>query len=237
MVGVAGRCAIMGAGRGGHWGPPGPGFLPPPSPSPMKEKVPSVVDALPYADAPPPRSSRDAVEALIAAEMGAMARSGVTLEAYEGRLPPVPGKREEGLFAEELRRVEMGKEKEKAIDAKRMEMDEPEEGASLEEWEKALENAMAQHEHTQNRLMNLELLELHGANAWKAHLEHLERTDEHLHNLLKIARGEVDAVNQMRERDHGRAMAELKKLEVEFDATVQRSGQIRAAIAALGHNA
>ena len=44
----------------------------------------------------------------------------------------------------------------------------------LKAWGRSVGNAQAQLEHQDNRLVNLELLQRHGANTWRAHLQALE---------------------------------------------------------------
>jgi len=188
------------------------------------------IDALAYASADAvPASLRHEAETRIAAEMGTMAREGVSLATFERRLPSLPAMSSSTLFAQELQRVESGKESSPAIDTDRARMDEPAEGSSLEEWERALANAEVQYEHTQTRILNLELLEKYGVSAWKVHLQHLERMEANLRRHLSEQKEAVEAINQARRRDHASADAELSKLSAQYQSLVQRTADIRAA--------
>eukprot|EP00326_Haptolina_ericina_P030515 CAMPEP_0181171352 /NCGR_PEP_ID=MMETSP1096-20121128/1862_1 /TAXON_ID=156174 ORGANISM="Chrysochromulina ericina, Strain CCMP281" /NCGR_SAMPLE_ID=MMETSP1096 /ASSEMBLY_ACC=CAM_ASM_000453 /LENGTH=147 /DNA_ID=CAMNT_0023258991 /DNA_START=112 /DNA_END=555 /DNA_ORIENTATION=- len=48
----------------------------------------------------------------------------------------------------------------------------------LAAWQASVDNAHSQLEHQANRLCNLELLQKHGANAWRAHLNALEAANK-----------------------------------------------------------
>ena len=75
-----------------------------------------------------------------------------------------------------------------AIDTNRFRLEAPS-TSSLESWTSAIDNAQAQLEHQQNRMINLELVNKFGSNSWKIHNYQLE----HAKNLIKTQADEIRA--------------------------------------------
>ena len=93
-----------------------------------------------------------------------------------------------------------GKQKQKRIDQTRYALDAPT-TQSLADWDAANQNALAQLEHQQNRLVNLELLQKHGPDAWRHHNEVLSNVVEALRGDVDSMKREIEELNQARKAD------------------------------------
>ena len=109
------------------------------------------------------------------------------------------------LVAAELGRASKGQAM-APLDMARYELRAPEEARQSDPaaWAKSVENAQAQLQHQAARLVNLELLQKHGANAWLVHNYQLEA-------MVKAVQAEVD-----------RLQKEMLELNVQRKATQVR---------------
>ncbi|CAM9431980.1 unnamed protein product, partial [Choristocarpus tenellus] len=103
------------------------------------------------------------------------------------------------LLKEEWDRVSAGIPM-KVIDTSRYELQQPQGPMAEDEeaWKGAVDNARAQIEHQQNRLLNLELLQNYGASLWLRHNKAAEEMEGVLVNQVKRAREEAEGINAQR---------------------------------------
>ncbi|KAI9336744.1 Pre-mRNA-splicing factor SPF27 [Obelidium mucronatum] len=102
-----------------------------------------------------------------------------------------------------------------AIDTSRFRLEPPSNPHSEEDWKAAVDNAHAQIEHQQNRLVNLELINKFGANAWKLHNFQLEAG-------IAQQKQELLDLNKERKIEQTRAGGELRQLEEKWSDLVDR---------------
>lgn len=68
----------------------------------------------------------------------------------------------------------------------------------IKEWENAINNVKSQIEHQQSRLINLELLEKYGPDAWSSVNEDYESYYKYLNSYLNKVQNEINEVNKKR---------------------------------------
>ena len=68
-------------------------------------------------------------------------------------------------------------------------------------WHKALDNANAQLEHQNQRILNLELVQKFGNNAWNIHNYQLEYDLSLIRNAVDEKKAEIMELNKLRKRD------------------------------------
>jgi len=100
------------------------------------------------------------------------------------------------------------------------------ERGSLEAWQKAVDNAYSQLEHTNTRLMNLELMTKFGPNAWKLHTEQLQSFKSSLENGLKDCHQEIENLNRKRKSEQLSTGAKLRQLEHKWATSIQQANEI-----------
>lgn len=85
------------------------------------------------------------------------------------------------------------------------------------QWFEALDNANAQLEHQSQRVLNLELVQKFGNNAWNIHNYQLEYDLSRLRKQVDEKRAEVMELNKLRKRDQviGRRDREIGKVSKE----------------------
>ena len=96
-------------------------------------------------------------------------------------------------------------------------------------WQRAVDNAQAQLEHQSNRLVNLELLQKHGANLWRLNLQGLEAASARLEREQSAVGAEIEALNRKRKAEQTEVGPKLARLEAEWVAAVKKNMQIEAA--------
>lgn len=119
------------------------------------------------------------------------------------------------------------------LDMSRLQMDVPGHGRQNDPaaWQQAIRNAQSQLEHQTNRLDNLELLQQHGAGAWRAHLLQLEGIVRSLQQEHEAVKAETEALNKKRKYEQLEAAKKLLYLENEWMEAVQKNRMIEAASA------
>lgn len=184
-----------------------------------------LIDALPYVDPLPPDTKR-AVEQLIEEEMR---RSSKRPADYLKELPPMPQSviPEDSIVKKELERIAAG-EKMAQIDTTRYQLNPPLQAKKNDPsaWNAALDNTFAQREHQELRLMNLELQVKYGANAWRAHNQHVDLLVKGYEKEVVQLRREIEEINRTRKLHQVAAMQEIQSLEEQWVAAVKKNADI-----------
>ncbi|KAF9363429.1 hypothetical protein BGX34_004178 [Mortierella sp. NVP85] len=100
-------------------------------------------------------------------------------------------------------------------------------------WLKALDNANAQLEHQSQRILNLELVQKFGGNAWNIHNYQMEYDLSLLKKALDDKRAEVMELNKQRKRDQLEVAESLQRLEAKWAEMVSSTLQVEVASASL----
>lgn len=95
-------------------------------------------------------------------------------------------------------------------------------------WQHSVDNAHSQLEHQANRLCNLELLQRHGANAWRAHLNALEVASKSVYNAKDSILTEIETINRKRKLDQIQTGPALLQLEGEWVSAVRKNIEIES---------
>ena len=111
----------------------------------------------------------------------------------------------------EFKRVEKGLPPQ-PLDQSRYQLNPPAD-QNLDCWIAANQNALAQLEHQQNRLLNLSLLKTYGPNAWREHNALLGKLSRSLQKSVDIMRADVEALNQSRKTTQLLCKEALNKFE------------------------
>jgi len=185
------------------------------------------VDALPYIDSQynNPRMKAH-VDALIEAELKTFRPSGDHLERwpmYEPNFEDHP------LLEVEWMRVCDGQSMPK-IDTSRYALDPPPPGQQTDPdaWRLAVQNAQSQLEHQGTRLGNLELLQQHGAQLWRAHLDVLDKASASFARASEDLNGRVETLNRKRKAEQLAAGPRLAELEAEWVGGVKKNLEIES---------
>jgi len=180
------------------------------------------IDALPYVDELP-QHWKDEVDKEIGLEMR---RSVKSPKDYLAELPPFPASKflPGSLIDQELKRVATGAAL-PPMDQARFRLDPPALNRSndVTAWKKSLDNAQTQLEHQSLRLANLELLFKYGGNAWKANLNHLEASIVTTVKTRNDQKAQIEAINQERKLQQEVAGLELKQLQEEWVALIEKN--------------
>ncbi|KAJ3092092.1 hypothetical protein HK102_010811 [Quaeritorhiza haematococci] len=194
-----------------------------------------VLDSLPYIDTEYNNEAlRAEVERLVQEELAVLDKS----QATKSSLPEtVELFANNELLRKDLERVERG-EPLQAIDTVRFRLeappaptsdDESSSEAFLQSWMQALDNARCQLEHQHNRLINLELLNKFGSNAWRLNTFQLEQAVKNVENELAEIRGAVLMLNKNRKIDQLKGGSTIRALEARWTELVQQVVQVDAA--------
>ncbi|KAF9189451.1 hypothetical protein BGZ51_009562 [Haplosporangium sp. Z 767] len=199
---------------------------------------------------------RTQVDKLIASEMKRMPkpRDPATL------FPDIELFKDNEMIQQELDRVRRGKPMEPALDMTRYQLEPPSQpsdatsaaaaatttGAEMitpsasEElpegratWLKALENANSQLEHQDQRILNLELVQKYGSNAWNIHNYQLEYDLSLLRKAVDEKKTEVIELNKLRKRDQLDVAESLQRLEAKWAEMISSTLQVEVASASL----
>ncbi|KAJ3026640.1 UNVERIFIED_CONTAM: hypothetical protein HDU68_005312 [Siphonaria sp. JEL0065] len=108
------------------------------------------------------------------------------------------------------------------IDISRFRLEPPANISSEEDWKRAVDNARAQIQHQENRLVNLELLSKFGANAWKLSNFQVEAVVKGLRVEVEDQRRELLELNKERKGEQTRAGSTLNQLEEKWKDLVDR---------------
>lgn len=194
-----------------------------------------VIDALPYIDLQYNEEDLSAqVDALVTEEMIASDKSpddfldALKLADYECKFEG------SAFLMHEWKRIRNGMAQ-APLDQARYRVPPPPEGErdSLEAWQKAVDNAHAQLEHTALRLVNLELLSKFGANAWKTHTENLEAMEMCQTEALAEMRQEVENLNRKRKGAQVAAGDKMSVFEKKFRGLVAKTTTMEVECSAL----
>ncbi|KAG0200479.1 hypothetical protein BGX28_006452 [Mortierella sp. GBA30] len=212
------------------------------------------LDALPYVDKQIDEpGARTLVDKLIAAEMKRMPKPRDPSTLF----PDIDLFKDNELMQQELERIRKGKPMEPALDMTRYQLEPPKSQASAtstssepsesntaitasEElpdghaiWTKALENADAQLEHQSQRILNLELVQKFGSNAWNVHNYQLEYDLSLLRKAVDEKKAEVIELNKLRKRDQLDVAESLQRLEAKWAEMISSTLQVEVASASL----
>ncbi|KAK9806831.1 hypothetical protein WJX72_004086 [[Myrmecia] bisecta] len=184
-----------------------------------------LIDALPYTDALS-AEEKQAVDQLIQEEL----KNSVKKPAdYLKELPPVPVLRfqDHPVLQHEYNRVKAGQPM-AALDTTRYRLDPPPLARrnDVAAWKQALDNAHSQLEHQYNRLLNLELLNKYGPNAWRAHNDYLEAGNKRVEEEVAATKQATEELNRTRKMQQGGAGQQLAALEASWAALVRKNQDI-----------
>eukprot|EP00299_Pterocystis_sp_00344_P013423 c6575_g1_i1.p1 GENE.c6575_g1_i1~~c6575_g1_i1.p1 ORF type:complete len:135 (+),score=41.41 c6575_g1_i1:3-407(+) len=105
-----------------------------------------------------------------------------------------------------------------AMDISRYQLERPntEQWNDLNAWTRAVENAKAQKEHQQLRLMNLELLHRYGPNMLLKQNEQLSQLNTRYDAQVAEVKAQIAAINRKRKVDQTQFGQQLQQLDAEF---------------------
>ncbi len=107
-------------------------------------------------------------------------------------------KKEQPSLAQLYTSTAASNQKLSCLDVTRFRLPVPSDSVDPADWQSALENAQAQLEHQENRLMNLELVGKFGSNSWKLANYQLEGILARLKLELDGLRGQILEINRNR---------------------------------------
>ncbi len=100
-------------------------------------------------------------------------------------------------------------------------------------WSECVDNSMAQLEHQRTRIVNLELMQDYGCEAWKGYNGILQQLVEELQTKLKLLKKEIQEVNWSRKNKQTQVGEKLRHLESQWVGLVSKNYEIEQAIAHL----
>ena len=115
------------------------------------------------------------------------------------------------------------------IDINRFRLPVPTNDTSVDEWKLAVENAQAQLQHQETRLINLELLYKYGSDAWKLHNHQLEGSLQHLLHCKTEIENEILEMNKERREAQLEASGNLKSLTSKWMDLILNLRQVESA--------
>ncbi|KAF9433447.1 hypothetical protein BGZ76_009438 [Entomortierella beljakovae] len=210
------------------------------------------LDALPYVDKQIDEPGvRNIVEKLINSELKRTPKP----RDPTSQFPDIELFKNNELLQQELDRVRRGKPMEPKLDLSRYQLEPPTTTSSDDstsdpassttpsaseelpegrvQWLKALDNANAQLEHQNQRIMNLELVQKFGGNSWNIHNYQLEYDLSLLRKAVDEKRTEVTELNKLRKRDQLEAAESLQRLEAKWAEMVSSTLQVEVASSSL----
>lgn len=215
------------------------------------------LDALPYVDKQIDEPGvRGMVDKLIASEMKRMPKP---RDASSLGFPDIDLFSSNTLIQQELDRVRRGKPMDPALDLSRYQLDPPTSSTSTTsnataangstetitpsaseelpegraQWLKALDNANTQLEHQNQRVLNLELVQKFGGNAWNIHNYQLEYDVSLLRKAVDEKKAEIMELNKLRKRDQMDVSESLQRLEAKWAEMISSTLQVEVASASL----
>ncbi|KAG9071158.1 hypothetical protein KI688_008701 [Linnemannia hyalina] len=217
------------------------------------------LDALPYVDKQIDEPGvRSLVDKLIASEMKKMPKP---RDASSLGFPDIDLFSSNTLIQQELDRVRRGKPMDPSLDLSRYQLDPPTSSSTTTttsntttangsaetitpsaseelpegrtQWLKALDNANAQLEHQNQRVLNLELVQKFGGNAWNIHNYQLEYDVSLLRGAVDKKKAEVMELNKLRKRDQMDVAESLQRLEAKWAEMISSTLQVEVASASL----
>ncbi|KAK3831423.1 MAG: Pre-mRNA-splicing factor SPF27 [Linnemannia elongata] len=196
------------------------------------------------------------VDKLIASEMKRMPKP---RDASSLGFPDIDLFSSNTLIQQELDRVRRGKPMDPALDLSRYQLDPPTSSTSTTsnataangstetitpsaseelpegraQWLKALDNANTQLEHQNQRVLNLELVQKFGGNAWNIHNYQLEYDVSLLRKAVDEKKAEIMELNKLRKRDQMDVSESLQRLEAKWAEMISSTLQVEVASASL----
>lgn len=194
------------------------------------------LDALPYIDTEIDEPGmRDRVSALVQAEMDTMHAEKDSRD-YLSHLSPVPSLNFDGtvFLKREMERVRK-RVPMKPLEKERYQLNPPlaSRVGDVDAWVSALNNARAQLEHQQGRILNLELMQKYGPNAWRVHAKQVEGLQRHLEFQRDKVRAQIEEVNRKRKVEQLSQQPSLLKEKRKWGETVSNNFMIEYACAEL----
>ncbi|KAG0056918.1 hypothetical protein BGZ83_002858 [Gryganskiella cystojenkinii] len=96
-------------------------------------------------------------------------------------------------------------------------------------WQKALENANSQLEHQNQRILNLELVQKFGNNAWNVHNYQLEYDLSLIRNAVDEKKSAIIELNKLRKRDQTEVEESLSRLEAKWASLISSTLEVEIA--------
>ncbi|KAJ3187955.1 hypothetical protein HDU85_006348 [Gaertneriomyces sp. JEL0708] len=190
----------------------------------------AILDSLPYIDGDYGPDLMTKADELIAEEVKVMKATGMQPEIS---LPP-----ELSLFEgndslqAELERISQNA-KLQSIDTVRFRLEPPKDITSEDDWEAATRNSEAQLEHQYNRLINLELVNKFGNNAWRLHNYQLEHGVKAVAKELDWEKEEITEINKQRKIEQIRYGKTLQDLAYKWSTLLGQTIQAEVATQSL----
>lgn len=94
-------------------------------------------------------------------------------------------------------------------------------------WREMVNRLKSKLEYERDSLLNLELLQKFGGNAWKLHNYHLEMQSETLDGLIDQTKDEMQQLNKRRKVEQLKAGKELTRLELQWQELVESKRQVQ----------
>ncbi|XP_045161716.1 pre-mRNA-splicing factor SPF27-like [Mercenaria mercenaria] len=187
-----------------------------------------VVDALPYFDQGYDETGvRDAALALVEEET----RRYRPTKNYLEYLPSAQYNQfETEIMKTEFERLQTRLPME-MMNMKRYELPQPPAGkmTDVSAWNECVENSQAQLEHQALRILNLDLLQDYGSNAWKNYNDTLVKLLEQAQKQLADLKKKIQEINWQRKNEQTEAGAKLKDLENSWVGLVSKNYEIERA--------
>jgi len=191
-----------------------------------------LIDALPYIDEEYTQDTETVVAKMIEDEMRSIVVSdGDYLEDHP--VPQLSFNSSEILKTEWNRILASGDAKLPPLDLGRYSKLPPSKSKNPEEWQEALELSKVQQQYQTNRIENLELLKIYGANSWRLYNEHLIYTEKQLQKTVSELKNEIEQINWQRKKEQNEAGEKIKQLDGVWKELVQKNIQIEKACSKL----
>ncbi|KAF9942199.1 hypothetical protein BGZ65_007731 [Modicella reniformis] len=100
-------------------------------------------------------------------------------------------------------------------------------------WLKAVDNANAQLEHQNQRILNLELVQKFGGNSWNVHNYQMEYKLSLLRKAVDDKRAEINELHKLRKRDQMDAAESFQRLEAKWAEMISSTLQVEVASASM----
>lgn len=184
-------------------------------------------DALPYLDREYDHPEVQAmVHAMIAAEM----RTFTPRPDYLNHLP-LPHSLTQSrtpIIEHEMSRMEKKIPMEQ-LDFSRYNADRPngQMATDVQSWRKAVSNAKIQYENQCNRLMNLELLDMHGGSLWLHHNQVTEGVVKQVENNVQNVKRKSDELNSLRKQEQEDVRPALVNMTAKSNHTLMKAWAIK----------
>jgi len=183
-----------------------------------------IIDALPYIDKEyDDPEMKKYVDKLIEDELKVTVKNDTsdlpqTIELFEN----------DEILKNEMERIKNG-EPFPLLDTIRYRLSDPQDHSNINEWVEAVENSEAQLEHQYNRLINLELLNKFGANAWRYNNFQLEQILNELTEKVNDMKNKIIDINKERKYLQTKSETKLQQLEQQWRENVSKVLEIEAA--------